>query len=257
MDINKIKPLIKSGSIGSTLMYLDETTSTFDMARELANNGGEHGAVLITTRQTAGRGRLGRSFASEDGGLYMTVLLRPDCQPDSLPPITALSALCVLDAVESVCGLKADAKWPNDILHQGKKLSGIMTIGHVTDNQAYIMVGIGINANQDSFPIELEHIAVSLKMLTGRTVSREKLCAEVINSLDEMLKDAFGDNLEAWLNRYRQRCVTLGTAVRILDGARVVEGIALDVDRNAKLLVRKSDGSVEAVGSGEIVQTCQ
>ena len=242
---------------GQNLICFDCIDSTNTAARELARQGAPSGTVLIADRQTGGRGRLGRSFHSPGGvGLYFSVILRPQCHASDLMHLTCAAAVAACDAVEKATGLRPGIKWTNDLVHEKKKLGGILTElglkpGGMVD---YAIIGIGINCCQRSgdFPEDIRGIAASLAMVTGNPVDRSRLAAaltEALYQMDQILLT--GKN--AIMDSYRTNCITLGQEVSLVraDGdAR--HGTALDVDDEGALVVCFSDGHTEAVNSGEV-----
>ena len=230
--------------------------STNLLAKKMAAEGAPQGTVVIAGHQTAGRGRLGRSFDSPaDSGIYMSVILRPGWEPQRLMHLTCAVAVAVCDAVEENCGFRPGIKWINDLVAGGKKLAGILTelgLDPQTGLVSYAVVGIGVNCAQseEDFPPELRKIACSARMVSGKPVDRAKLTANLIRELEKMSRAL--DEKEAILRRYRRDCVTLGARVKVLRGETCREGTALDMDADGGLIVRFDDGSAETVNSGEV-----
>lgn len=226
--------------------------STNDVLKDRAAAGAPHGTAAIADCQTGGRGRLGRRFDSPPGsGIYLSVLLRPDCPAAELMTLTAQAAVAVSRAIERVCGVRPGIKWVNDLLLDGKKICGILTelsLEAESGRVAWAIIGIGINCNRtaESFPPELREIAGSILSRTGRRVDRNRLAAEVLRELS-------GLPIADWREAYRAACVNLGQEVRLIAPGRPDRcGLALDVGENAELLVRLDDGTVEAVTAGEV-----
>ena len=244
--------------VGRTLVCLEEVDSTNLHAKQLAAEGAADGAVVVADRQTAGRGRLGRSFQSPGGrGIYLTVLLRPDLPPERLSPVTAMAGVAVCRAVERHCNVSPGLKWPNDPVLDGKKLCGILTelslegeTGRVQD----LVLGIGINVSQrpEDFTPEIREIATSLTQALGRPVSRPALAAEVIREVDRLYAALTAGELGPYLAEYRRRCVNLGRTVRLLGPGGGETAEALDIDGDFGLVVRTADGTVRTVRSGEV-----
>jgi len=246
--------------IGRNLEYRPSLRSTQDLARELARAGAPEGTVALAGRQMAGKGRLGRSFISPSGGLYFTVVLRPD--EEHLKALAIISALAVARGVERVAGLPARLKWPNDVLLRGRKVCGILIESEfMGEGVNYVLVGIGVNVNADltAYP-EIAAIATSLKAELGREVSREALAAEILNQFEALYLavQAAKPVHEEW----RARLDTLGKQVRVTfpaesapppkAGQQVEEGLAEDVDNDGSLILRRPDGSRVTIAAGDV-----
>lgn len=235
---------------------LSEVDSTNDRLKQLAAQGAPHGTVLIADRQTGGHGRRGRTFLSPPGmGIYLSILLRPDCAPGELMHLTCATAISMCNAVERAVGFRPSIKWTNDLVHGRKKLGGILTeLGLTPQGKVdFAIIGIGINCCQqeDDFAPEIREIAGSLAMASGRTVDRAKVAAAMMDALEEM-DESLLSGKDGLLAQYRRDCITIGKEISLLRGDQVRHGRALDVDDNGALVVAFADGSVEAVNSGEV-----
>ena len=195
--------------------WYDTIDSTNTEAKRLARQGAPHGTVLIAGHQTDGRGRMGRQFVSDaDMGVYLSVILRPCCEPAELMHLTCAAAVAMCDAVEKIAGFRPGAKWINDLVYDGRKLGGILTEMSLDKGGIdYAIVGIGINCSQTvtDFPAPLQDMAGSLSMVTGKPVDRAKLAAAMTDALHEM--DAHLPEKASILDRYRTDCITLGKDV--------------------------------------------
>lgn len=236
--------------------YMDKVDSTNDRLKVLAKQGTPHGTVLIAGQQTGGHGRLGRTFQSPEGvGVYLSVLLRPDCRPGDLMHLTCAVGVAMCDAVEQAALFRPGIKWTNDLVWGRKKLGGILTeLGLTPGGQVdYAIVGIGINCcqSQEDFPPEIRSMAASLTMAAGRPVSREDLAAAMMEALAAM-SDGLLERKGAMLERYRRDCITVGQDISLVRGDEIRRGKALDVDDSGALVVAFPDGTVEAVSSGEV-----
>ena len=230
--------------------------STNTRAKELAKQGAPEGTVLLADCQTGGRGRLGRSFHSPAGtGIYMSLILRPDCGPGELMHLTCAVAVAMCDAVEAATGLRPGIKWTNDLVWGKRKLGGILTeLGLKANGKVdYVIVGIGLNCCQqeEDFPEEIRGIAASLSGITGQNLDRAQLAAAMVTALREM-NTRLLTGQEEMLNRYRRDCITLGQQISLVRGDEVRHGKALDIDRAGGLLVEFPDGHRETVTSGEV-----
>lgn len=241
----------------SSIFCFDTVDSTNTQAKELAAAGAPHGTVLIADRQTGGRGRLGRSFQSPAGmGIYLSLILRPNCPAPQLMHLTCAAAVAICDAVEQTLGFRPGIKWINDLVAQRRKLAGILTelsINPRTGLVDYAVVGIGINCQQreEDFPAELRSIAGSAAMVTGSPVDRAQLAAAMILGLERMSRELLTEKAQT-MARYRQDCVTIGSEVVVIQNDLRRRGTALDIDDEGGLLVSFPDGSQETVQSGEV-----
>lgn len=236
------------------IYWYDVTDSTNTQAKKLAAEGAPHGTVLIADRQTAGRGRLGRSFQSPAGmGIYMSVILRPGCPADQLMHLTCATAVAMCDAVEASAGFCPGIKWTNDLIFQGRKLAGILTELVSTPQGLCAIIGIGINCSQQEtdFAPEIRSFAGSLSMATGTPIDRARVAAAIITNLHRMDKSLLTGKA-AMMDRYRRRCITLGQDICLLRSDEVRYGHAEAIDDSGALLVRFSDGHLESVHSGEV-----
>jgi len=240
-----------------TLYWFESINSTNDRAKQMAQNGAPHGTVLIAGQQTGGRGRMGRSFHSPSGkGMYLSVILRPQCNPSQLMHLTCAVGVAVCKAVESIIGYKPGIKWINDLVADKQKLGGILTemsIDTASGNADYAILGIGINCNHtpEDFPPELQEIATSLLAVTKQPVSVAQLAAATVHEIQQMSRTLLTGK-DAIMDAYRKNCITLGKEILILRGNEKRYALALDVDIDGGLLVKFSDGTTETVNSGEV-----
>ena len=236
--------------------YFEEIDSTNIRIKTMAKSGAPQGTVLLADRQTGGLGRMSRRFHSPSGmGIYLSILLRPNCLPAELLHLTCAAAVAMCDAVELAAGFRPGIKWTNDLVHGKRKLGGILTeLGLSPKGMVdYAVIGIGINCCQQfgEFPPEIREIAGSLSTVTGADVDRSKVAAAMMDALHQMSKTLFSDKA-AMLERYRADCITIGREVSLVRGDHVRHGHAIDVDEAGALVVRFPDGHTEAVNSGEV-----
>lgn len=238
------------------LVILDEVDSTNTYAHKIVLDGADQGTVVIANRQTNGTGRMGRSFESPAGqGVYLSMILKPGCKPQSLSLLTSFAGLAVCLAVEDVCSLSPSIKWPNDIILKGKKVCGILS-KLITDKEnnrgTYAVVGIGVNVSQECFGSELEDKAISLAM-AGVCTTRPQIAAAIIHRMDEIFIQ------ERWLNHpssekialLRERSCTIGNRITIFSPFGLEEGEALDIAPDGGLVVRVGN-IIKTLTSGEI-----
>lgn len=240
--------------LGRSITVLEETDSTNNYAKKLASAGAVHGTVVAADRQTAGRGRIGRTFVSPPGtGLYMSVIIRPEFGLDCAPMITAAAACAVAEAVEKLCGKGVRIKWVNDIYMNGRKICGILTeasLGLEMNSLDYAIIGIGVNVGDASSVLgeELSRIATSIEAETGKLINRSLLCAEILASLEIYLSKVESRD---FLDDYRRRELLTGHEITANVGGTGISGRALGVDENANLIVKLPDGTERHLSSGE------
>ena len=238
------------------MQYFPTIGSTNDVLKDLAKQDAPHGTAIVAGHQSGGRGRRGRSFHSpEDMGIYLSILLRPNCPPEQLMHLTCAVGEAMCDATEQACGLRPGIKWTNDLVFGKHKLGGILTeLGMSPQGTvAYTVIGIGINCCQrvQDFPPEIRDMAASLQMVTGQQIDRDALAAAMLEALYRM-DGILLTNPAGILSRYRRDCITIGQEICVVRGDEVRRGKALDVDDLGALVVSYADGTVEAVNSGEV-----
>jgi len=226
-------------------IYLPSVDSSNSAAKQLAAQGCPHGTTVIAGEQTKGRGRYGRSFSSEPGGLYMSVVLRLEATPAETAPVTAAAAVAVCQAIENVTGMEPRIKWVNDILLREKKNGGILceTVT-VTENAAipWVVAGVGINMSQESIPDELLPFATGLYQTDPGDETRVRLAVEIWRKLCAPPRE---------LLEYRRRLSTLGRVVGVHTPEGIVQAFAEDIDDQCRLLVSLPDGTRRVLFSGE------
>lgn len=184
---NKLKKFLKTKIIGKNIIFFDEIDSTQTQAKNLAENGEKNGTMVLAETQTEGFGTHGRKwYSGNNNNISFTVILYPKCSVQKLNHLTKDIAKCVVEAIDKICRIKTNIKDPNDIMLNDKKIGGILTqIITNGENIKYLLIGIGINVNSESFPEDLEKIATSLKKEKGMEFSRENIIAEFCNVFEE------------------------------------------------------------------------
>lgn len=237
------------------LHWFDTIDSTSTRAKVMASNGAPHGSLLLAGHQTGGRGRIGRSFSSPAGmGVYLSVILRPNCPPDRLMHLTCAVGVAMCEAIKQACGIEPGLKWVNDLVYNKRKVGGILTelsLNSKTGLIDYAVVGIGINCRQkpEDFGVELQHMAISLETATQAAVDPATVAAAMIRQLYEMDKTLL-THCTAFMEQYRQRCVTLGQHVTIV--GQQICGQALSLTEDGALIIRTEEGKLLQVNSGEV-----
>ncbi|MEM3627822.1 MAG: biotin--[acetyl-CoA-carboxylase] ligase [Candidatus Bathyarchaeia archaeon] len=207
MNVDKVQEGLQTKKLGKTIILLRRVDSTNNFAKKLARYGAVEGTVVVAEEQTAGRGRHGRKWFSPKGGLYFSVILRPKMKVNKTVGVIVAAGLAVIKVLSENYGLRVEAKWPNDVLLDGKKVCGILTeVNSTGENVNYVVVGIGINVNSATakeFPEELKPIATSLREKLKRKVELEPLLKQCLEKLEEVyeayIKLGFQPTLEEWM----------------------------------------------------------
>ena len=240
---------------GKRFYHFFKTDSTNRVAMELAYAGEEEGAVVLAEEQTAGRGRAGRKWHSEEGaGIYVTLLLRPRLSPVQAPLLTMLAGLSLHSAILAQTGLHTELKWPNDILVQGKKLGGILTEMHAEPSQVrFVIVGIGLNVNQEKFPAELSTIATSLRKETGKAHSRLELLVRLLREFETDYNRFLREGPSYVVERFVEVSQFAdGKRVRVDTGRDTYSGRTAGLSEDGLLLVKKDNGEMVTVVAGDV-----
>jgi BirA family biotin operon repressor/biotin-[acetyl-CoA-carboxylase] ligase len=229
--------------------YFPEIGSTMDAARELAKKGAGDGTIVIAEEQTRGRGRLSRQWLSPEGGIYFTIILRPRITPAYAPRINLMAAIAVAATIRKLFGLKAELKWPNDVLLEDKKVCGILAeMDAEMDVVHFVNVGIGINANNTVACFQ--KTATSLKEVLGREISRKGFLSALIVEIERrqpLLMEA--DLLKEW----KESSATLNKEVRVMSLGEEVMGRAIDIDVTGALILKTTDGYLRTVLAGDCI----
>jgi len=240
------------------IYHFFKVDSTNTVAMHLGEEGEPHGAVVLAEEQTAGRGRAGRSWLSEkSAGIHCTVLLRPSMPPAHAPLLTLVAGLAARDAAAEELDGIPDIRWPNDLLVGGRKFSGILTEMHAEpDRMHYAVIGIGINVNQTKMPAELEGIATSLRMETGKIHSRLELLIRLLGYLDRYYNQFLAEGAVPILRRFAEvSSYSQGKRVRITTATETFTGTTAGLESSGVLRVARDDGrGIEPVLSGDVAE---
>ena len=247
---------LRTKIIGVEMEYRPSVDSTNRVAKRLAYHGAEEGTIVVAEEQTGGKGRLERNFFSPRGkGIWFSIILRPKFLAKDAPKCTLMAAVAVAEAMNRF-RLKAEIKWPNDIMFDGRKLVGILTeisgeIGKIT----YIVVGIGINVNisRDEFPEELRPIAASLSEISGKEISRVELLRAVLEEFDKLYLEVNESGFNKIIKRWKKYNVTLGKEVSVISAGdgKTFTGKAVDLNADGALVVETKKGLRE-VYAGDV-----
>lgn len=257
VDAGQIKHYLQTERYGHTIHYFDTIDSTQLYAHELVRAGAADGTVIIAEHQTASRGRMMREWESTEGkGIWMTVIIRPTIPPHQAPQFTLVAAVAIVNAMKSMFkNFTPEIKWPNDILINGKKSTGILTemIAEADQVQA-LLIGIGMNVNQQmaDFPEALQSIATSVSIGEGEKIDRAQLVATILKFLenygDHYVKNGFHFIKKMW----EQSSGTLGKQVKATSLREVIEGEAIRITDNGVLEIRQANGEIKGVYSADI-----
>lgn len=254
MNAAELQSIRRTAWAGQEIFYFDTIDSTNIKAKELAEQGYPGGTLVVADRQTAGRGRRGRSWESAAGtGIFMTLLLKPEINPNNASMLTLVSALAVAKAISDVTGEKAQIKWPNDIVVHDKKICGILTeMSAQFDYINHIVIGIGINVHNEEFPEELCDKAGSLYLEYGRHFHRADIIEKILEYFEEYY-DIFlqTEDLSGLMKEYNSMLVNLQKSVKVLDPKAPFEGKALGITKKGELIVDTWE-SRRLVSSGEV-----
>ena len=251
----EIKSLMHTDWVAKEVLYFDTIDSTNTKAQELAEKGYPSGTLVVADKQESGKGRRGRSWVSPSGtGIFMTLMIKPDINPNNASMLTLVAALAVAKAITSVTGEEAMIKWPNDIVVNGKKVCGILTeMNAQFDYINHIVVGIGINVHNESFLEEISQMASSLMIEAGgKRFHRAQIIAETM-SYFEQYYDTFlqTQDLSALVREYDELLVNMNKAVRVLDPKEPFDGKAMGITPKGELIVDTWE-SRKLVSSGEV-----
>jgi len=249
---NALRQGLNTRFVGQPIHYYPVLASTQDAAKEAAEDGVPEGTVFNTDEQTAGRGRLGRTWQAPHGSsLLLSLVLRPS--PTVYPKLVMVGSLAVAEAIEETTDLRAQFKWPNDVLIHDKKVAGVMVEGEFQGTRPlFAVLGIGINVNLDAAVFtEMLYPATSLAAEAGAPVSRLSLAQSLLGNLERELLQASSRPRRVH-QRWRSRLATLGKQIRVRMGDQVLEGLAEDVDADGSLLLSRRDGSLTTIVAGDV-----
>lgn len=252
----KIKERLRTKFIGQEIHHFAKVTSTNDVTKELAAKGAKEGTVVISETQTLGRGRLGRDWASPEGGIWFSIILRPQVDPKDASKLTFVAAVAVARILREMFNLEAEIKWPNDVLIGGKKVCGILTETSTKEDVVdFVVVGVGINANVglDSFPENLRNSITTLKKELREEIEREGFLCALLEALEQYYTVFMGRNFDLIFEEWRNLAGFLGHYVEVVSFDEKTRGLAVDVDRDGALMIKLRDGTVKKVISGDVI----
>ncbi|MBT5472304.1 MAG: biotin--[acetyl-CoA-carboxylase] ligase [Nitrospina sp.] len=233
--------------------FLTETDSTnAEISRCLPDHPSEEGLVVIADSQTGGKGRQGRVWHSEPGtGIYISTLIRPNLPPEQLPILTLMAGLATAMAVNDFIPQPAQLKWPNDLLLNGKKVAGVLCEYHSLEIPA-VIIGIGINVNQNQFPKDIKNIATSLKLESGTEINRTELIKNLITQLDHQYSELVENKIQALIENWTRHTDLFGKTITLNKSNQSITGKATRLDEQGRLVLINASGEEQAYDSGEV-----
>jgi BirA family biotin operon repressor/biotin-[acetyl-CoA-carboxylase] ligase len=250
-----LRQRLKGSLFGKRIYHFFRTDSTNRVALELGHAGEPEGAVVLAEEQTAGKGRAGRSWHSERAtGIYVTVVLRPKLAPAQAPVLTMMAGISAQTAIQAQTGLSADLKWPNDLIIHGKKVGGILTEMHAEPAQVrFVIVGIGLNVNQEKFPGDLGQTATSLRAETGKHQSRLELLVRLLREFESDYNRLLREGVASVTERFEAASsFARGKRVQVTNGAGTFTGTTAGLGPEGLLQVKRDDGQIVTVIAGDV-----
>jgi BirA family biotin operon repressor/biotin-[acetyl-CoA-carboxylase] ligase len=256
LDVSKLNACLQTKVMGRVLHLFDEIDSTQTAAHQLVAQGAAEGTLVIAEKQTAGRGRMGRKWHSPKGkGIWMSLVLEPRIPVHFSPQLTLLAAVALCRAIQQVVPIDVGIKWPNDLLVNGKKISGVLLETRAEDERLqYIVagIGIGVNLKPEDYPEELKALATSLAIESGQTVDREKLICAVLKEFEELYELYHQQGFTPIRLLWEALTVSLHRPIRVHTSNGPVEGVAESIDDMGALTVRLAGGETMKVYSGDV-----
>jgi len=246
---------LETDFIGREIHYFEKVPSTNAVAKQQARKGAKEGTTIIAETQTRGKGRLNRPWTSPEGGVWLSIILRPEMKAEEALKITLATAVAVANALRKMFRLKAEIKWPNDVLVNGKKVCGILAEAASKEKTVdFVVVGIGINANLgvNVLPKKLQATATTLREVLKSDVDAEKLICVLLKEFEDRYKMLKAKKFKTLLDEWRGMAVFLGKKVEIFGFGEKFGGMAVDIDDDGALIVKLADGTTRKVVSGDV-----
>lgn len=251
----EIKAGLDTRFLGREIVHQQETASTQEIAKALASRGAVEGTIATAETQSGGRGRIGRQWSSPEGGIYFSVILRPDIKPGEALQLPLMAGVAVAQAIKINTRLDPKLKWPNDIMLKNRKVGGILTeMSAETDRLDWVIIGIGLNVNipHGSFPEDVEGIATSLMEAGGKSVSRVRLLQDIIVELESLYDELVKSGFESLRAKWKALSDTIGANVGVNLPMEQVAGLAVDIDPDGALILEREDGTREKIIAGVV-----
>lgn len=250
----EIKRGLKTNFMGHDIHYFNEVDSTNEVAKYLAEEGAEDGTVVVAEIQNKGKGRRGKTWISPPGGIWMSVILRPEIPPHRASQLTLVTGVVVAKTIKEELNIDVGIKWPNDILIGKKKVCGILTEVNATlDKVNYLVVGIGIDMNVDvpMLPSDLQKGATSLKNELDTEINGALLVQRFLQNFENIYNDFKDGKFPEILDEWRAMSSTIGTSVEVRTRGKRVQGYAVGINKEGILIIEMEDGSLRKMISGE------
>jgi BirA family transcriptional regulator, biotin operon repressor / biotin---[acetyl-CoA-carboxylase] ligase len=251
---SEIKAGLATKFLGKEVIYEKSTTSTQEIAHKLANSGVKEGTIVVADEQVGGKGRLGRPWYSPIGtGIWLSMILKPKIPPQQAPQLTLLTAVAVIRGIRAVTGLQCDIKWPNDILLEGKKLVGILTEMQADPDQIHsVIIGIGINVNQLTFPDEINEIATSLRLIKQEEINRASVIKSVMEHFEQLYELFLAEGFLPIKKMWEAHAITIGRNIIARSISGSIQGFAKGITDDGVLLLEDDLGVIHKIYSADI-----
>ncbi len=252
-DQQWIRNQLRAECIGREIITYDSVDSTNDIAKSLVGESDKEGTVILADSQTQGKGRMGRTWYSEEKvGIYLSTFLKPSLPPEQISQITLVAGVALAQAINEFSRTRAFLKWPNDIILNGKKVAGILTENHQNNTHSGIILGIGINVNHSHFPVSLQHIATSMAMENGEIFERLPLITFLVNHLDQEYRCFLDEGLSPIIDHWNLNSDMFGKQISMTQGTETFSGTAMKLNDQGHLVVMMDNGEEIDFDSGEV-----
>lgn len=256
LTVDRFQEGLQTKWLGRSIFFAHSVVSTNVWASELAKLGATEGTVAVADTQTAGRGRLSRRWFSPEGGLWLSIILKPELNPGKAPLLVFVSGLAVAKTLCDLYKLSVETKWPNDVLVKGRKICGILSEMKTQGKRVeYVVIGIGLNVNfsvNKALPEELWHNVTSVEEELGRKVRLERLFQSLLENFEAVYGSFMLNGFAPIIAEWKKYACFFGKNVEVIAGSERVNGLACDIDDNGALIIRSADGAVSRVLVGDV-----
>ncbi|GKU79508.1 biotin--[acetyl-CoA-carboxylase] ligase [Paenibacillus sp. L3-i20] len=256
IDSNSLTKALTSNRFGRNIICFEEVKSTQDLARSLAEDGALEGTLVIAEKQNGGRGRMGRGWVSPQGkGIWMSMVMRPSVPIHCAPQLTLLTAVALCRSLKRITNLPIGIKWPNDLLIDGKKISGILLESAAEDERLkYIIAGIGVSVNllESDYPEELFSRATSLRIAGGQAFNRTAIIAEFLKDWEQLYDLFQQEGFQPILALWESLSVSIGKTVKLITPQGELVGVPVGLEESGAIRIKREDGSIVAIFSAEM-----